>query len=179
MITCNICNKLFYSKNSLVKCCGYDCALIYARQQQQKLIEKSQRKVKKEGLEKLKTKSDYLKEVQVVFNAYIRKRDDGKPCISCGTDANIKYDAGHFYSVGAYPNLRYNEDNVHRQCSNNCNVHLSGNIHEYRPRLINKIGLDRFEILEALKQIKAHYSIEELKELKEIYKNKIKKYENN
>ena len=179
MTTCNICNKLFYSKNSLVKCCGYDCALIYARQQQQKAIEKSQRKVKKEGLEKLKTKSDYLKEVQVVFNAYIRKRDENKPCISCGTDANIKYDAGHFYSVGAYPNLRYNEDNVHRQCSNNCNVHLSGNIHEYRPRLINKIGLDRFEILEGLKRIKAHYSIEDLKELKEIYKNKIKKYENN
>jgi len=120
------------------------------------------------------TKSDYLKEVQEVFNKFIRLRDKGRGCISCGTIKNVKYDAGHFYSVGAYPNLRFNEDNCHKQCSNNCNVKLSANIHEYRPRLIAKIGQQRFDELERQKGIKKHYSIPELIELKEHYKQKIK-----
>ena len=176
MKICNICKKSFETKNSLAKCCGYDCAIIYARNQQQKVIDKNHIKFKKEGLEKLKTKSVYLKEVQKIFNQYIRLRDKDSGCISCGNISNVKFDAGHFYSVGAYPNLRFNEDNVHKQCSNYCNVNLSGNIHEYIPRLIQKIGQQRFDELEAKKGVKAHYSIEDLKELKEIYKNKIKQY---
>jgi len=171
MTTCNICNKLFYSKNSLVKCCGYDCALIYARQQQQKVIEKSQRKVKKEGLEKLKTKSDYLKEVQTVFNAYIRKRDEGNGCISCETN-NGQMHAGHYRSTSVAPHLRFNEDNVHKQCAK-CNTYLSANLINYRIRLIKKIGSENVELLENNNST-LRVTIEELKELKEIYKNKIK-----
>lgn len=171
---CVICSINFEPKRALQKCCGYDCSLKFAKITQEKAIEKMQRKAKLIGLEKLKTKSDWLKEVQKEFNKYIRLRDKGKGCISCGTISDVKYDAGHFYSVGAYPNLRFNEDNVHKQCSNNCNVHLSGNVHEYRTRLILKIGLKRFEELESQKNVKKHYSIEELKQLKEIYKEKIK-----
>lgn len=171
---CCVCKTDYFKSKTTQKVCSTKCAIELAKEKNNKIIKKIKAKEKKEGLEKLKTKSGYLKDVQKVFNQYIRLRDKHQPCISCGTNANVKYDAGHFYSVGAYPNLRFNEDNVHKQCSNNCNVKKSANIHEYRPRLIEKIGQERFDELERLKNIKKHYSIPELIELKEFYKNKIK-----
>nr|DAL22037.1 MAG TPA_asm: NinG recombination protein [Caudoviricetes sp.] len=44
------------------------------------------------------------------------------------------------------PELRFNEDNCHRQCAP-CNNHLSGNLTAYRPALIAKIGQSRFDAL--------------------------------
>ena len=51
--------------------------------------------------------------------------------------------AGHFYSVGHYDGLRYDEDNCHIQCIE-CNKYLHGNLIEYRDNLVNKIGIKRF-----------------------------------
>lgn len=81
------------------------------------------------------------------FRAFIRKRDEGQPCISCGS-CNTS-DASHFYSAGHYPNLEFNEDNCHAACRK-CNFFLSGNLNEYRKRLIEKIGLQRVERLDFL-----------------------------
>lgn len=78
------------------------------------------------------------------FHAYIRERDQGQPCISCGKFAPLQ--AGHFYSAGHYPALRFNEDNVHGQCKK-CNYFLSGNLTEYEKNLRKKIGDDRVEAL--------------------------------
>ena len=127
---------------------------------------------KKKLKEKVKTKSDYLKELQVVFNTYIRARDQNKGCISCGVTFQTKYDAGHYKSVGGSPELRFNELNVHGQCVY-CNQHLHGNIVEYRKRLIKRIGLEEVYNLETNHEAK-HYSIPELIEMKVIYKTKIK-----
>ena len=45
-------------------------------------------------------------------------RDVDKPCISCGNaNPDIKYDAGHFLSVGAHKNLEMEPRNIHKQCS--------------------------------------------------------------
>lgn len=33
----------------------------------------------------LLTRGDYIKKAQTAFNAFIRERDEGKPCPSCGT----------------------------------------------------------------------------------------------
>ncbi len=85
-----------------------------------------------------------------VFRKWIRKRDEGKPCISCGS-YNVS-DAGHYYSAGHYPALEFDEDNVHGQCRH-CNSFLSGNLIEYRKGLLTKIGGDRVEFLD----IKAGY----------------------
>ena len=89
--------------------------------------------------EKLQTKSDLLRVAQQLFNAFIRNRDKNKGCISCGATLSGKFDAGHFYSVGSYPNLRFNENNVHGQCVH-CNQHKGGNLHEYRIRIVERIG---------------------------------------
>jgi hypothetical protein len=74
------------------------------------------------------------------FRKWIRSRDHDQPCISCGSWNTS--DAGHYYSAGHYPELEFNEDNVHGQCRK-CNMFLSGNLLEYRKGLIKKIGEQR------------------------------------
>src|SRR5690349_8773059 len=88
--------------------------------------------------------------LQKVFNAYIRERDKDLGCISCGSHNQIQ--AGHFYSAGHYPSLRFNEDNVHSQCLR-CNYFLSANLLEYRKRLLKKIGEQRVQKLDLLAAI--------------------------
>lgn len=73
------------------------------------------------------------------FNQFIRLRDKDLPCISCGRYHQEQWHAGHYRSVGACPELRFDEMNVHKQCSV-CNNYKSGNLTEYRLNLIRKIG---------------------------------------
>ena len=69
------------------------------------------------------------------FHKYIRRRDQDKPCNSCGKYTLLQ--AGHFYSAGGNPVVRFNEDNVHGQCKK-CNYFLSGNLLPYSQNLIEK-----------------------------------------
>jgi hypothetical protein len=66
-------------------------------------------------------------------------------CISCGKYSTLQ--AGHYYSGGHYPELRFNEQNVNGQCTR-CNLKLSGNLIEYRKGLVKKIGIDEVEKLD-------------------------------
>lgn len=84
---------------------------------------------------------------QTVFNAYIRKRDEGMGCISCGSYNEIQ--AGHFYSAGNHNNLRFDIHNCNSQCKK-CNYFLSGNLLKYRENLIVKIGLEAVEKLDMM-----------------------------
>lgn len=85
------------------------------------------------------------KKAQDVFNAYIRRRDEYYPCISCGKPGN---QAGHYYSVKQFSALRYEEDNCHLQCPY-CNCYCHGNIQMYRVGLLKRIGEERLLRLEA------------------------------
>ena len=76
------------------------------------------------------------------FHKFIRNRDQEKPCISCGKYTTLQ--AGHFYSAGHNPSVKFNEDNVHGQCKR-CNYFLSGNLLPYKQNLIKKIGQERFD----------------------------------
>lgn len=87
-----------------------------------------------------------IRQLQILFNAHIRQRDKDLPCISCGCYVEVGQ-AGHYKSVGSHPELRFNLDNVHKQCEK-CNIELSGNIENYRIGLIKRIGLSRVEALE-------------------------------
>jgi hypothetical protein len=123
--------------------------------------------------ENIKSVSQYRRELQKVFNEFIRLRDRNEPCISCDKKLPVKYDAGHFYSVGAYPNLRFNEDNVHGQCVE-CNQHRHGNLLEYAPRLTERIGFERASKLMVLRNEPLRLSLEEIKKLTEEYKCRVK-----
>jgi hypothetical protein len=170
---CTICQAEFKQYKSTVKVCSIKCAIEYSKVKSNELKAKEWVKTKKIKKEALKTKKDYIRELQVVFNKFIRLRDKDEPCISCGKKLGTKYDAGHYRSAGGNPELRFEENNVNAQCVY-CNQHLHGNLINYRLGIINRYGLAVVDWLESQHEPK-HYSIEELKKLKEYYKEQIKK----
>jgi len=118
--------------------------------------------------------NDLINLLRIVFNAYIRERDKGKSCISCNKTLTEDYDAGHYYPVSSYPNLRFNEDNVHGQCKS-CNQFNDGNTTAYLSGLVKRIGQKRVELLEAQKnQSEKLYSID-ISPLIILYREKIEK----
>ncbi len=94
-----------------------------------------------------KTTANLKLKAQKVFNAWIRKRDEGQPCISCGKFTTLQ--AGHFKSAGKFNHMRFLEDNVHGQCLR-CNFYLQQSDTLYKTNLIKKIGKDRVEKLELM-----------------------------
>ena len=167
---CLVCKDKFEPRNGNQLVCDFMCAKLYAQKQEAK----RKKEEKQVLMEKLKTRSEHLKDLQKVFNQFIRIRDKSQPCISCGTTKkHIQYHAGHYKSCGAYPSLRFTEDNCHKQCST-CNNILSGNIHEYRKNLIARIGVERVEALEQVGTEPLKLAIYEIQAMKEVYKNKIK-----
>ncbi|MEG0969134.1 MAG: recombination protein NinG [Pseudomonas sp.] len=182
--TCKACGGKFRPSLSTQKACSVKCAMVVAKQPANLKIarkaivqrERSEIKVRKE---KLKTRADHMREAQALFNEFIRLRDAGQPCISCDSLPNdhdlitgSRWDAGHYRSVGACPELRFEPLNVHRQCVK-CNRNLSGNAVEYRIRLVRRIGADQVTWLEGPHQAQ-RYTIEDLKAIKAECRAKIK-----
>jgi len=153
--------------------CQWKCAIEFAKNQKIKTVKKEV----KEAKLKLKSRSDWLKETQIVFNKYIRLRDQNDGCISCGSTSASSYHAGHYRSIGSAGHLRFNEHNCHRQCAA-CNTHLSGNLIRYRLGLIRKIGIQLVETLES-DNATVKWSIDEIKILKAQFSAKIKAHESN
>jgi MoaA/NifB/PqqE/SkfB family radical SAM enzyme len=119
----------------------------------------------------LKSKSDWLAEAQREFNLYVRVRDAGMPCISCQKPPKKK-NAGHYKSVGAYPELRFHPFNNNLQCEH-CNSWKSGDPIRYRQNLIKKIGEPNVLWLEGRHEIQ-HLTIDDIKEIKQYYKEQTK-----
>lgn len=136
----------------------------YAKAEKKKADKKKWSNEKKALKEDLQTLQDLLKICQVTCNTYVRLRDKNKHCISCEKPLGSKYDAGHFYSVGSTPELRFNLDNIHAQCVH-CNQHLHGNLIEYSENLPLRIGEKRFNELRKIKGTVVKYTKEEVKEL--------------
>jgi hypothetical protein len=148
--TCAICRIKFVPTRPMQKVCSPACAYEYSRKETAKAETRKaleDRKVIRMKLEDLKPLSYFANKAQKAVNALVRYRDRNDPCISCGRFHDGAYDAGHYRSRGAAPALRFNLENIHKQCVV-CNQHKSGNAIEYRIRLIQKIGLDRVEWLE-------------------------------
>jgi len=132
-------------------------------------VERASIKARKEAI---KSRADWAREAQTAFNAFIRARDDGLPCISCGRHHQGQWHAGHYLSTGARPELRYTESNVHRQCAP-CNTHLSGNAVLYRIGLIERIGLQAVEWLEGPHEL-PKWTADDYKAIRETYRAKLK-----
>jgi hypothetical protein len=172
--TCKQCKRKFEQKQLLQYVCSLECSIDYSKALQKNKEQKENKEFKKKIKEKHKTWSSYVKDVEIVFNAFIRERDKNLPCISCDALAGTyKLTAGHFYPT-TYQCLRFNEDNVHGQCWFNCNKNKHGNVNEYRIRLIEKIGIKRVEQLDEDRVKKLDLTIPELIELKVNYKDKLR-----
>ena len=118
---------------------------------------------------KRRTRASYVTAAQKEVNRYIRLRDRNKPCISCGT-WNAAWNAGHYFSTGSSPHLRFNLLNIHKQCVV-CNMHLSGNLIRYRQNLVKKIGEDRVLVLESTLYRK-QYTTDDLIRIRKIFKKR-------
>ena len=153
-------------------CLEADCVRVWVESEKAKQWKKTKAKAKQD----LMTLSDYLKLAQQVFNKWINIRDNGLPCISCDKPITGRVNASHFWNANNHYNVRFNEDNVHSSCIT-CNQFLSGNLLEYRTRLISKIGIERFNTLEAESKQTRKFTKDELKEIINIYKKKIKQLE--
>ncbi|BBE76237.1 recombination protein NinG [Phytobacter sp. MRY16-398] len=157
---CTVCREWFHPVRAEQYVCSYECACVHGKAANDAAKAEKQRKEKKRRLEEeradrqrqaerrmaVKPLSYFIKQAQHAFNEFIRYRDRDLPCISCGRHHDGQYHAGHFRTTGASPELRFDEDNCHKQCSA-CNNHLSGNLTAYRPALIAKIGQARFDAL--------------------------------
>ncbi len=127
--------------------------------------------------EQLKSRADHLREAQAAVNEFIRLRDAHLPCISCDSTPSdndlmtgSRWDAGHYRSVGACPELRFELLNIHRQCVR-CNRNLSGNAVEYRIRLVLRIGAEKVDWLEGPHPARK-YTVDEIKVIKADYRAK-------
>lgn len=174
---CSTCRKKVSSEEAVIGSlrafCSYPCLQSFtASQRGKQAVQLAKAKEVKERKEKLKTRSDYVKEAQAAFNRYVRIRDSNRGCISCGSMPEQKLggtmDCGHYRSRGSAPHLKYDLRNTAGQCVK-CNRYLSGAVTDFRIGLIKRWGSVRIEQLESdnssrkftedyLKRIKAVFS---------------------
>jgi len=181
---CKICREWFHPRSFNEWWCSPEHGAVFGIQerdkQRQKVIQQAEAQRKEQTqaerrslkIRKLAVKplSYFHSKAQIAFNEFIRVRDSGHSCISCGRNTGAKMNAGHYRTVGASKETRYDETNCHLQCEY-CNSHLSGNIGEYKPRLIVKIGQDAFDRLMGFHEPKK-WTREELQDLAAHYRAK-------
>lgn len=167
---CKNCKELFTPYNSLQKYCQEsECVKVWVDESKKKDWTKRKSQLKKD----LMSLQDWLKIAQTHFNTFIRLRDEGNDCISCGKKP-LKKNAGHFFNANNHYNVRFDERNVHLQCEH-CNTFLSGNLIPYRENLIKKIGIQEFEKLSEIANETRKFTIEEVKQIAEEYKQKVQR----
>lgn len=169
------CGQTFTPRNTLQVAATPECALAIARKKREvseRQAAKAARKANREAKEKLKTRSDWMREAQAAVNAYVRERDRDLPCISCGRMHQGQWHAGHYLSRGAHPELALEPLNIHKQCAP-CNNHLSGNQVKYRLGLIARLGVEVVEWLEGPHEPR-RYTIDELKAIRDEYRTRLR-----
>jgi len=179
-----VCGAMFTPHRTFQMWCSPVCALNKLANDKAAKVAKEARKRAKELREakiKAKSRRKWEKEAQAVFNRFRRLSDElaGYGCISCGTmhvESTVGggWDCGHFLGVGAYPELRFEPLNAHRQCKK-CNggsgkwaKKKRGVDDAYRIELIKRIGIEKVEWLEGPHEPVKH-SIEDLREIKARY----------
>lgn len=177
------CGIAFSPRTALQVVCSPSCAHAFTkekREQAERKARSDERKKDREKREQLKTIPQLIEEAQRDFNRYIRLRDRGRGCISCGRPLQLGgvgggFDAGHYRSRGAAGHLRFDEDNCHGQCKF-CNSYGGGRHADYRLGLIDRIGPERVAALEARNE-PVKWTRELLAEIRQTYKAKAKELE--
>ena len=170
--TCKHCGGCFVPARPLQAVCSPMCANRWVRAAKKEEAERT--KARKAAI---KTRQQWLAEVQAVVNKYVRLRDKDLPCCSCERPASWEgqWHASHFRSVGAASAVRFHLWNIHKGCSI-CNNHKSGNLEGYRPRIVEKIGADRVEWLLSQNQL-VKYTPEYCERFKRVMGKKLKRLE--
>lgn len=192
-----VCNNIVdRTYSSTVQACSVSCALALVREKEAKKAikkAKSERRETKAKKKALMSVRDWIKKAQPVFNKYIRLRDKDKPCISCGrTNQEVEgsegwkpggsWDCGHFLTIGAHEELRFEPKNAYKQCKS-CNGgsgkytkknHTVGK--QYRINLIERVGIETVDWLEGPHEL-PRWTTDDIQSVQEKYKAKIKEIE--
>ena len=181
--------KTYLAKYGLgLKCCY--APFLYGTDEGKEILSKAvikvqapRKKIEEELKEEKAEKKDrykvtaLLKTLKVNCHKYIRERDKGKPCISCGILWHESFQAGHFYKAELFPSIRHNENNINGQCKT-CNLRKEGNESQYRVNLPKRIGVKAFDELNNKanqeKKNSFKWDREELKRLNKYYCAKLK-----
>lgn len=156
---CKGCGE-YFAADEIVKVpagvfCSKSHAIEWALKESEKAKAKSKSKAAKDTKEEIKrdrkrlkarklelNRTSHLDKLQKLVNQYVvHVRDKDKPCCTCGTTSQaIKYDCGHMRSRGSCPELRFELTNMAKQCSQQCNVHKSGNRIEFERFIVSEYG---------------------------------------
>ncbi len=183
---CTVCKVPFErTYTTMQKTCSPHCAIQEAITKREKKEHREQEKQLKSDRRELRARKVairpkiwYVRQAQQQINKYVRLRDSGKPCCSCDKpdDGSHQRHASHYRSTKACSALRFNLKNIFASCQQ-CNTSLSGNILEYRIRLVNRYGGDFVNWLESQNQI-VRYDIDYLKRLKKVFAKRCRMIEN-
>lgn len=182
---CAHCREWFHPAREGQVVCSFECASAIGKKQAAKAREAAkkkalqrQRESEKDGRQRrrakrieLKTKSQWRSEAQTAFNKYVRLRDAGKPCISCGRLPEQKLggtmDCGHYRARGAARHLSFNLHNTAAQCVY-CNRDRAGAQKAFEQGLIQRIGPEAVEALNNDNTIR-NFDIPYLQRIKSIF----------
>jgi len=185
---CKHCKKPYKREKPLqVTCFTVECAngwAITVREKKEALQAKRESKLRKAERKQLADDKKRIRESSIkwwaaktkkICHLFIRTRDAGKGCKSCGTKESRQWDAGHYIPSHRGAALRYDERNIHLQCCR-CNdgSKLSGNLTMYRMALVRDYGEEYVQELERIGHTKKKWTIPELQEVIEYYKAKLK-----
>jgi hypothetical protein len=128
-----------------------------------------------------KSLSTLIESVKKVCHQYIRERDKGKPCISCGSPWHDKFEAGHLFKAQLFSTIKFDERNINGQCPQ-CNNYREGNESAYHLRLPERIGKGSYALLVKLaekdKRTDFKWNRQALIEIRKYYRNKLKELNN-
>jgi hypothetical protein len=162
---CKVCKTKYTPTKPLQQVCNPLCAIEYSKIHlpKVKMTEaNNKRKENKAKLKELENLSYWKKILQAQVNLIVRLIDKGCNCISSGRPYREDDQAGHMYSVGSTPALRYNLLNLWSQSIRD-NMHNSGNLLNYREMVVKLNIIDLIEE-QRLKYPTLKVSIEEIKE---------------
>ena len=162
--------------------CSPACAETYVLLTREKEARAAAKRVlaeDRERKEKIKSRSEHIAELQVIFNRFIRARDiaAGHNCIDCDKPFEPgkpggSIDAGHYLARSVAPHLRFDERNVFAQ-RKNCNMPGGTTRAAFRAGVERRIGTEALEALEA-DQEPRKWNIPELVAMKALYRAKLK-----
>lgn len=123
-----------------------------------------------------RTSLQYLKVSTVTWcHKYIKERDKGKPCVSCGQPWSLDHQAGHWKKASDYSTLKFWESNIHNQCRG-CNLLRDGNVQKYGDRITLRISEEEKAVIERKcreeRQSLFKWDREELISIRDYYKKK-------
>jgi hypothetical protein len=164
---CKNCGEPFTPKYSSFEkyCQKKDCLFKYAmevvekkRQAQKKLADKKWKEQKADFKEKT---SNWKNKLQVEINKIVRLIDKDLPCLA--RKRGGKMAAGHVFSRGSSPPIRYNLHNIHRQ--NTQSNHFQNDDGLLREGLVNEYGQQYMDFISELRRTpQLHYKDFEYKE---------------